>query len=92
MTQSTTSHPAKKLNLPHGDASTDAIDIDDILCVQVIPGGDGGWRILIILKNGSGIVAAHTDENVGYLKGIGFEPQYLLGHPATESKPKGAKM
>lgn len=91
MTQPTTPHPAKKLSLPHGDASTDAIDIDDIHSVQVILSGDGEWIILIVLKSGASVVAELTQDNIAYLASLGFELHYPLGRPEPESKPKGPR-
>jgi len=91
MTTPTTPHSGNKLNLPHGNAATAALDIDDIHSVQVILGEDGDWCILIVLKNGGSVVAAYSEENIAYLKDLGFEPQYPLGRPVPESEPKGTK-
>ena len=91
MTTPTTPHSGNQLNLPHGNPATAAVDIDDIHSVQVILGGDGDWCILIVLKNGDSVVAAYSEENIAYLKELGFEPQYPLGRPVPESEPKGTK-
>lgn len=79
MAQSTTPQPAKKLNLPHGDAATGAINIDDILSVYVTPGSGSGWRILLVLKDGGNRVAEYSVENIACLKTLGFEPYYPIG-------------
>lgn len=79
MTQSTMPDPARKLNLPHGNAATDAIDMDEILSVYVTPRPGSGWRILLVLKAGGNRLVEYSEENIACLKTLGFKPYYPIG-------------